>query len=130
MRAIKILSIVLALQGCVPSFKSEENDRLFLKEIDIKPVKLEWFFYSTVSSETPDYITIQKGKKIDTICISSNVADLKLEGNKIIIGFYGKPQKYTEPINVPKSIMDYEVLVDTSYLLEAPASRKFYKKDK
>lgn len=71
--------VVGLLQSCVPDFKSTLKDRLFLKEIETPPVKLEWYFYSTVSFETPDYITIEKEGVKDTICLSNNVADLKLE---------------------------------------------------
>jgi hypothetical protein len=129
MKAIKILPLIMMLQSCFPSFKSTPRDRLFLKEINVTPIKLEWFFYSTVSSEMPDHITIEKESKTDTICIANNVADLKLNGNKIVIGFYGNPQKYMEAIEIPTTIMGYEIVTDTSYIFKNPTSRKYYKKD-
>lgn len=127
---IKILIFIFLFQGCVPEFKPTLKDRLFLKEIEKPPVKLEWYFYSTVSSETPDYITIEKGGVIDTICLSNNIADLKFENNQITIGFYGVPQRYTEPIEIPDSVMGYEILIDTTYTTHSlTAPRKFYKRE-
>jgi hypothetical protein len=129
MKAIKILPLIMLLQSCFPVFKSTPKDRLFLKEINVSPIKLEWFFYSAVSFETPDYITIEKEGEIDTICIANNVADLKLKGNKIVIGFYGNPKKYTEAIKMPTTAMGYEIVTDTSYILKNTTSRKYYKRD-
>ncbi|RFM36443.1 hypothetical protein [Chitinophaga silvisoli] len=128
MREVKMLLLAMILYGCVPSFKSEEKDRLYLKEISSNSIKLKWFFYSTVSSETPDYITIQKGSQIDTICIANNVADLKFQNDIITIGFYGNPQKYTVPIEISQQVMSYEVIIDTTFTIKSPIPRKFYKK--
>ncbi len=130
MNATKIISLIILLNGCFPSFESTSKDKLFLKEINVESVKLEWFFYSTVSFETPDYITIEKERKLDTICVSNNIADLKLEDNKIKIAFYGSPEKNMKSISIPSNKMGYIILIDTSYILKTPKPRKFYKKDK
>lgn len=129
MKETGILSLIMMLQSCFPGFESMPKDRLFLKEINVAPIKLKWFFYSTVSSETPDYITIEKESKTDTICIANNVADLKLDGSKIVIGFYGSPQKYMEAIQLPTAVMGYKIVTDTSYILKNPTPRKYYKKN-
>lgn len=132
MKAIKMLLVVVILQNCVliPSFESKPEDRLFLKEIITPSIKLEWYFYSTISNFTPDYIAILNENETDTICIASNVADLTLNSNKIMIGFYGHPRKYGRRIEIPQSAMGYEVVIDTSYALKSLVSRKTYKKSK
>ena len=103
-----------------------------MKEIKDSSIKLEWFYYSLITSTTPDYIEITKGSEVDTICVCNNIADVKVENNQIIIGFYGRPYCYNELIEIPNSIMGYEILVDTTYvpdkLLTSP--RESYKKDK
>ncbi|HEX7753915.1 MAG TPA: hypothetical protein VF421_01105 [Niabella sp.] len=129
MKLLSLLISIIMLHGCFPDFKSSPEDKLFLKEIKNGNVQLEWFFYSTVSSETPDYITIQEEGRIDTICIANNIADLNLNSKKIIIGFYGKPQKYMKSIKIPATVMNYEIIIDTNYILKTPVPRKFYKKE-
>ena len=128
---IKALFVAVLFQSCVPDFNSTTiKDRLFLKEIDKPPIKLEWFYYSAVSFTTPDYVTLEKDKIIDTICIASNVADLKFHNNKIIIGYYGSPQRYRNEIKIPATVAGYEILIDTTYTTESlTAPRKFYKKE-
>lgn len=128
MRSIIILIVAILLQGCFPSFKPKDEDRLYLKEIDSSPVKLEWFFYSSAYTDSPDLITISIGEKVDTICKATNISDLKLINNKIKIGFYGQPILFEKKINLSSYIMNYEILVDTSYVLNDLKPRKFYKK--
>lgn len=128
MRLLIALCSVVLLQGCFPSFKSTPEQRLYIKEVDSGVVHFAWFFYSTVSSTTPDYITIQKQDKTDTLCIAHNVADLKFDGDKIMIGFYGKPKRYTQEIQLPQTVMNYPVVIDTTYVFKENNQRKFYKK--
>ena len=128
LKALRWLPVLMVLQSCVPGFESSSKDRLYLKELNNSTVKLEWFYYSTVSSPTPDYVTIAKGNQVDTICIASNIADVKLKGNQVLIGFYGRPERYKSPINLPGEVMGYKMVTDTSYVLAHPTVRKFYKK--
>jgi hypothetical protein len=112
----------------VPDF-SKGSKRLYIKELGICDAKLNWFFFSAAYSETPDYITIQNSSNVDTICISDNIADLKVENNKIVIGFYGKPMGYTIPIKIPDSLMGYKIVIDTTYVLDRAKHLKYYTKD-
>lgn len=112
----------------VPSFEIG-NERLYIKEVQNNDVKLDWFFYSAAYSESPDYITVNQGGTIDTICTASNIAGLRLDADKIMLGFYGSPQLYGEPIEVPTKVMGYKVLIDTNYVRDSHTNpRKFYLK--
>ncbi|RFS13582.1 hypothetical protein [Emticicia sp. C21] len=132
MRIISILLLIIAFQSCVPSFDSTEKDRLYLKEINDSKIKLEWFFYSTISTTTPDYILLTKKNSdninIDTICVANNVADLSLNGNEILIGFSGTPQRYTETIKLPETVLGYKVVIDTTQFFDRMKPRKTYQK--
>jgi len=127
---VNLIFIIILLQGCFPNIPPPE--RLYLKEIKDTSIKLEWFYYSLITSTTPDYIEITKGNVIDTICLCNNVADLKFENNQIIIGFYGNPRCYCEPIEIPDSVMGYKIVVDTTHVLKGLLGdpRDIYKKDK
>ncbi|GCD80923.1 hypothetical protein JCM30197_21700 [Schleiferia thermophila] len=102
---------------------------MYLKEIQEDNMTIAWFFYSAAYSESPDYIVATKGSAIDTICRANNIADINLEGDSIMIGFYGSPQLYGDPIEIPIRVMGYSVLIDTGYTRDSEtAPRKFYQK--
>jgi hypothetical protein len=106
-------------------------DRLYLKELEDSNIRLKWFFYSAAYTETPDYITMELNNTIDTICVASNVADLRFENNRIVIGFYGMPQRYGDPLTIPCKVKGYKIIVDTAYTTNSlTAPREYYKKDK
>lgn len=113
------------LQSCIPSFEATPEDRLYIKEINQRKIHLSWFFYSTVSTVTPDYITIQKEGRTDTICIASNVADLKFDGHKIVIEFYGAPNRYAKTIKLPETTIGYPVIVDTTEVFSDLTAKRF-----
>lgn len=128
MKVVKIIPLIMILQSCFPSFTPKMEIK---KEIQQENILLKWVdVVGILDQDFPDYITIQKGKQEDTLCESHNVADLKFENNQITIGFYGSPQRYTKPIEIPDSIMGYEILIDTTYTTNSlTAPRKFYKKE-
>lgn len=103
----------MMLQSCFPSFAPKKEIK---KEIQQEDVLLKWIgVIGILDQDFPDYITIQKGRQKDTLCESHNVADLKFENNQIMIGFYGSPQRYMKPIEIPNNVMGYEILIDTTY---------------
>lgn len=114
----------------VPSF-DKGIERLYLKEVGDSSTNVKWFYYSTVASDSPDYIIINKGKNTDTICSSNNIANLELTNGKVIIGFFGKPKLHNKLIEIPNEIMNFQVVVDSTFERSSSTEpRKFYKKPK
>lgn len=96
----------------VPSFSEEE----VVKKIEDGKATIEWKRTTGVLDQNfPQIITVRNGQSIDTICESHNIADLELNENNLIIGFYGRPVKYNNKLNLPKRILNYNVKVDTTY---------------
>ena len=125
---IYLILSVFMLQGCFPDFKSKKSDRLYLKEIDKSNLKIDWFFYSTVSNTTPDYLIASKGAKVDTICTSDNIANVEFVNDVIEISFYGEPTCYNKPILVAQKVFGFEIKIDSSHVINEPKARKYYKK--
>jgi hypothetical protein len=100
----------------VPDFYSVNlKKKISQNDAVIKWMKVE----GILDQDFPDYITIQKGKKIDTICKAHNIADIKLNKDSnylLIIGFYGHPESYGKAIVIPKKILNYEIEIDTNYV--------------
>jgi PBP1b-binding outer membrane lipoprotein LpoB len=114
-KAITIL-LIMIFQGCFPSFAPKEK---VVKEIKKEEITLTWIeLTGTLDQNFTDYISIQKGKQIDTLLKAHNIADLKMKGNSIIIGFYGQPQKHKKTIIIPDESLGYKILVDTSFVFK------------
>ena len=88
-----------------------------LKSIKIGQSEVEWISLSSAYAEVPDCITIGNGKRMDTICKSNNIADIKdLGNNTILIGFYGNPKQHNELIELPQKALAFYIVVDTTYV--------------
>jgi hypothetical protein len=106
----------LLFQCCVPSFAPEVNA---IKKINYENTIVQWNkLIGILDQNFPDYVIIEKGdQQIDTICSSHNIADVKiLNSHEILLGFYGRPKKYNKIINIPKEIMEYKIIIDTTYI--------------
>jgi len=90
-----------------------------LKSVKIGKSEIEWYSLSSAYADVPDCITIKKGKSIDTICKSNNIADIKDLGNDtVLVGFYGKPKRYNEVIELPQKVLNFTIIVDTTYIFK------------
>lgn len=127
MRKYLILTPILFL-GCMN--KVEEKDRLYLKEIKVNNKKIEWFYYSTVSSTSADYILLNDSinDKNDTIVNSTNVKDVSFSNNEITLFFYGEPKIYEDPVKIKNYIGGFKIKVDTSAVFTGFKRREFYQK--
>jgi hypothetical protein len=86
------------------------------KEIKQNTTVIKWIGVTGIlDQDFPDYITIRKGNLTDTICEAHNIADLIIDTNQIIIGFYGSPRRYSRIIQIPEYILGYTIEVDTLY---------------
>lgn len=104
----------MILNSCFPSFAPKEET---IKEIQQGDILLRWIdVVGTLDQDFPDYISIQKNEQTDTICKSHNIADLKMKEGTIVIEFYGTPERYAEPIAIPKEVLGYKIDIDTSFV--------------
>jgi hypothetical protein len=119
MKLLSWLSCMLCFISCdvpVPNFGSKE-DRITIKEIEHSSAKIEWFTYSAAYANFPNFVTVETKDRVDTICISTNVADmLDMGGDSIKLGFYGSPKKYDEIIKIPLKAQSYTIVSDTTYI--------------
>lgn len=107
---------MMIMQGCFPSYAPKEET---VKEIQEGDVTLKWVkLVGTLDQNFPEYISTQKGNQVDTLCESHNIADLKIQGDTLVVGFYGTPQQYMESIRIPNEILSYRIVVDTSFVTE------------
>ncbi|UZT96753.1 hypothetical protein ODZ84_16205 [Chryseobacterium fluminis] len=130
MKKYLILFFSLALfVGCKDK-DADKKDRLYLKEIPVKGKTIEWFYYSLIGNTTADFVLLYDpvNDKNDTIIKSTNLKDVNLSGNNIILLFYGKPEKYSEPITVKSNIAGFNIKVDTTAVFTGYKRRESYLK--
>ena len=106
------LLLLFMADTCLPSFTPKE---LVRKEIKQGEVSLKWIdLIGILDQDFPDYITIQTGKQIDTICQSHNIADIRIEKDSVVIQFYGSPKKYNDLISIPDNVLGHIIVIDTT----------------
>ncbi len=108
--------VICLLQSCFPSFGPTKETK---QEFNYNnSVKIEWYkLIGILDQEFPDYIIASQDKRIDTICISTNIANLKLINDTIYIGFYGQPKRFQEMSFVKlNTFLQLKVFVDTTFL--------------
>jgi hypothetical protein len=108
--------LMIFLGGCVSVFNTGKDDSIIKEQTKIDSLNMEWHTYSSSFSATRNYITVRRNIRMDTLCVADNIADVKSDGIKFIIGFYGVPKLNMNEINVPTNIFGYTVTVDTTYV--------------
>lgn len=115
----KLLVIFVFSISCIPEFEPPtHNDRLHIKEFMLKrgnedSLKIDWFYYSLISNTTLDYIESNKNGYLDTLCVSSNIADLYIVRDTIVFEFFGRTSCY-EKILSKKKQFGYHIKIDTT----------------
>ncbi len=84
-----IFTILIIFSGC----SLINSKRLYFKYIKTANIEIEWFYYSYLTSYSPNYIIATCENKIDTICISNNIIDvnINLRDSLVQITFNGSP---------------------------------------
>lgn len=127
LRKISCILFGVIISSCTPKFDiNEKKDRHYFKEVEKGNIKIEWFYYSSATSDSPEYIVINKGRNEDTIVVSTNVADIGLEKDSIKISFYGKPKKYDELTKI--KLYNYPIKIDTTIIAGNAKYRPTYNK--
>jgi hypothetical protein len=128
MRIACITILCIFLISCSDKRQDDGIERLYRKSLQTSSFTLDWFFYSTFSNITPDYVITKRGNRSDTLCFANNVADIYVvDSNKVHLSFYGTPWIYGEPAHV--SSPDYIIAeIDTNSKVNSPYAKKFFKK--
>jgi hypothetical protein len=114
MKAFILFLLLTFVYSCFPSFAPQ---KVVVKKIENGKMTIEWINQRGILDQSfPDYILVKDSQKVDTLCVTHNIADLKFNRNIVIIGFYGKPQKYNAAIKIPNTIGCYKISIDTTYI--------------
>ncbi len=124
MRIACYLFILIYFISCGQTFKLDLRDRIFFRKIKTTSIEVEWYTYSAAWANFSDVVTVKKGNILDTVCISDNIADLYVvDSNKIVIGFYGFPARYMDPIKIRQKVLESPIIIDTTYIPPPPHAR-------
>lgn len=113
----KNISFVLSLvvvSSCWWSMPPKE--KLYFKKIEGNGFVVSWFYYSLITSNTYDYVIVEKENVVDTICFSPNVKDVFVSGDTIFIDFFASnPPSHSEfGLKIPDNGLLYKI--DSSYV--------------
>jgi hypothetical protein len=105
---LTILSI-----GCNPIERDENKSVVKLERY--KDVTVEMFNHSSAYTDSPMFLIVQKGFKIDTICRTSNITDFDLDKDTLKLSFYGLPKLYNEEIVLKERVFNQiTIVIDTT----------------
>ncbi len=131
LKVIVISLVVLITLSCEYA-KSWGAERLYFKRIQASSIKIDWFHYSHITSISPDYVLIQKGQVIDTICFADRVDDVNItidDSVTIKLLFSSTPTRYGKKIEIKDNYLGYKVTVDTTGTKNRPMKREYFKVD-
>ena len=113
-----LLLVVILSQGCSPI---EKSDRLYYKLIKSSSGEIHWFRYSYITSNSNDFVLVKNEDSIDTLCITSNLYDIRLNNSDSLdLLFFGYPKRYEDSIMIPSKCQNFHVNViqDSTYAPE------------
>ena len=125
MKFLKYILIVFTIIGIIVCFyihfpiPSFEPEKEILKKIEDKNIIIEWNKRIGILDQNfPDYIIIQKGKVIDTVCNAYNIANIETYNEELRIGFYGTPEYFHQNFVIREEIFGYKIIIDSGFLME------------
>lgn len=117
--------VLLALLFSCIQLSPIEN--LYYKQIKIKNYHIEWFFHSTLSNTSPDFLTIRNGVLQDTIFEGNNLFGVSVsDSDKLVLKFAGEPSGINNIKFIEKKY-NLDILLDTSLSNSNIERPKWYK---
>ena len=102
--------IVISLLSC-----GVKDSKFVRKKIGNNEITIRWYYYSYITSISPDLIVIEKGnEKMELYKAKEVIADISLKEHNVVIKVV-HPEKgivYTKSIN--EQVFGYRILIDTS----------------
>lgn len=90
------------------------NDRFVRKEINNNDITVSWYYYSYISDNSPDYVTVRKGAEEKNIYEAvASITDVNLHDSTIIISTLGSLMKGVITKDLPQEIYGYRIVYDT-----------------
>jgi hypothetical protein len=97
----------------IPNFIPKKE---VLKKVEDKNITIEWNRQiGILDQKFPDYITMQRGKILYTVCKAHNIADININDGNLVIGFYGNPKYNPQCFIIPEKIFEYKIIIDSSF---------------
>jgi hypothetical protein len=98
------------------------HSRLVRKEVENDDITVQWFFYSTITDISPDYVVVKKKhswEEIEVYDAYDVVTDIQIEGKKVIVKLCGpciSLYEYSSSIHNDsiKEAFDYQIIQDSS----------------
>jgi hypothetical protein len=107
---IVIVLIIVSYCSCI-----FEDKPMVRKRTEVGEVKVEWYYYSRLGGDSPDYVSItKKGKKVEIFEALSVVTDVIVVGKSIIIKLHNPKEQLVFSKNVPSKVFDYVIILDSS----------------
>lgn len=113
MRVTVLLTLLIGnlsmMVGC-----TGDDVPLFYKIIKTNNYELRWYYYSRITSDSPDYVDIKKGGKVVTVCKSFNLFDVNIINEDTVrLVFIDKPMLRGEAPLIVDTAIGLTIIADT-----------------
>ena len=110
MKFCKLFFVFIILLGCKHS-----EPKFTRKTVDNGDIIIRWFYYSYITSLSPDIITVQKGDSIMEVLKAKRlVLDIRINSKKIIIKTCSFSDGTIVSSNTSQGVFGYKTEFDTS----------------
>ena len=114
MNVFKLFSIMSFFLSC-----NAHDPKFIRKEIIANGIAVKWFFYSSITSFSPDIIEVSENRKIVEIFRAGDaITDVAVDSNVILVKLF-EPYRgnvYTKPL--PKRAFNHKIVFDTTATIE------------
>lgn len=87
---------------------------LYFKKIITPEYEVRWYYYSYITSESPDYVEVFVDNQSTIVCESDNISDVNIiNGDSLVIYFPGKPCLYDGDAIFDTNVSGLKIVVDT-----------------
>ena len=100
-------------------FGCNADSRLIRKELHERDITVQWFYYSYITNDSPDIVSIKKdGKEVELCRIRTAITDVKICRKNIIIKYYWSHRSRIDSLTELQEAFGYKIIFDSAGTLE------------
>ena len=94
---------------------NQEEPKFVRRQIDNKDVTIEWYYYSFITNNSPDFVVVEKnGSKKEIYKATGVVLNVTLKDHSIILKLVEPSKNLVFTKNVEKEVYGYNIVLDTT----------------
>ena len=113
------MRLIIFIVAIIFSSCKYEEPKIIIKKIKTDDIKLKWYYYSYISTNSPEYILVEKkGEKKIIFEGEAPITDVTINKHDIIIKLADLSHGIVNTNHLKKNVFNYNIVLDRTGTIE------------